>query len=230
MGQANINEIAKELADWDLLNRLPRTVGNFKLIAGSGISGQILNIAAYVNEKTHCRLDIIYTSETFDYVPVKTVGLHTFRDERYFCRDRERFADMLLKHLEEIISDVDRNKQHSIDFEAQALNFAAWDYWKELPQKIDDYELFITPDNPLIYINGSFIFLDYTDFKNENQLYFLYNVFRNEIFAEMKQSNLPLTTNIFDVGGNVRDASKLAHLTRLLQSNLSVVLKNLKKY
>lgn len=229
MGQANITEIEQELESWLLLKELPSVVGEFKLISGSGISGQILNIAAYVNEKSHCRLDIIYTSETFDYVPVKTVGLHTFRDERYFCRDKDRFAQMLLKHLDEIISDVNNLKQHHIDYEAEELHFEKWDYWRSLPKKIGDYELFITPDNPLAYINGSFVFLDYTDFIHGNQLYFSYNVFRNEIFAEMKQDNLPLTTNIFDVANSVPDNKKLARLTELLQQHLEPVLNNIKK-
>ena len=103
MGQASITEIAAEIENWDLLQKLPKQIGDFILCPGSGIKGQILNIAAYINEKTHCRLDLTYTSETFDYVPVKTVGLHTFRDERYFARDREHFAKMLLQHLDDII-------------------------------------------------------------------------------------------------------------------------------
>ena len=229
MGQASITEIAAEIENWDLLQKLPKQIGDFILCPGSGIKGQILNIAAYVNEKTHCRLDLTYTSETFDYVPVKTVGLHTFRDERYFARDREHFAKMLLQHLDDIIKSIDRKEVHKFDYEAEALHFEQWDYWRSLPQLLEGYELFITPENPLAYINGSFIFLDYTDFENGNQVYFSYNIFRNEIFAEMKKDNLPLTTDAYDVGCNVADDKKLELLTTLLQNNLQKTLEKLKK-
>ena len=66
MGQASITEIAESLQDYEPLKELPKEIGGFKLEQGSGIQGQILNIAAYVNEAAHCRLDITYTSETFD--------------------------------------------------------------------------------------------------------------------------------------------------------------------
>lgn len=229
MGQPSITEIEAGLKDWDLLKKLPAAVNSFKLVPGTGIKGQILNIAAYVNDAIRCRLDIIYTSETFDYVLVKTVGLHTFRDERYFCRERDKFAGLLLEHLPDILWDMDRQKLHNMDFEAEGLNFPQWEYWRSLPKKIDNYELFITPDNPLAYINGSFIFLDYTDFSNGNQIYFSYNIFRNEIFAEKKQGYLPLTTDVFDVPASVRDDRKLAVLADLMQLHLRQEMAELEK-
>ena len=185
---ASITEVEEGLKDWALLKQLPQNLEGFNLVEGSGIKGQILNIAAYVNDEKHCRLDITYTTETFDYVPVKTIGLHTFRDERYFCRDREKFGEMLQQHLQQIL---------------------------------------VTPEHPLEYLNGSTIFLDYTDFENGNQIYFSYNAFRNDVFAEMKQHYLPLTTNLYDVPSNIPDAKKLLHLETLLKKHLETTLKEL---
>ena len=224
-----IEGIAAELKDWELLAQLPQELEGFKLQPGTGIKGQILNIAAYVNEAMHCRLDITYTSETFDYVPVKTVGLHTFRDERYFCRDRERFGQMLLTQLPELIRNVDRKTLHKMPFEAVELGFEKWEFWRSLPRELEGYELFITPDNPLPYINGSFIFLDYTDFAGGNQIYFSYNIFRDELFAEMRSHNLPLTTESFDVKANVPAGDKLAALEQHLRERLQETVVSLKK-
>lgn len=225
----SIEAIADELKEWEFLQQLPQELDGFLLQAGTGIDGQILNIAAYVNEKIHCRLDITYTSETFDYVPVKTVGLHTFRDERFFCRERERFGQMMLAQLPQIIKSVDRATQHKMPYEAAALGFEKWDYWKKLPQKLHGYELFITPENPLPYINGSFIFLDYTDFALGNQIYFSYNIFRDELFAEMRQHHLPLTTERFDVKLDVPPENKLAALEQHMQDYLEETMLSLKK-
>lgn len=229
MSQPKITEIEAEIKDWDLLAQLPKIEGDFTLVPGTGINGQILNIAAYVNEATHCRLDLTYTSETFDYVLVKTVGLHVFRDERFFYRDREKFGEMLLKELPQLLASIDRTRPHTLGCEAQALGFDKWDYWRSLPQQIGDYELFITPDNPLAYINGSYIFLDYTDFTHGNQLYFSYNIFRNELFAEKKRGYFPLTTDEFDVANAVKDERKLDLLSELLKTNLEKALHDLEK-
>lgn len=224
---ASIHEIEEGLKDWVLLKQLPQELCGFKLVPGTGIKGQILNIAAYVNDEKHCRLDLTYTTETFDYVPVQTIGLHVFRDERYFSRDRERFGHMLQEQLSNILKTMLREGTHVDSYEAMALGFSQWEYWRELPKRIDSYELFITPDNPLVYLNGSTIFLDYTDFEHGNQLYFFYNAFRNEVFAEMKQHNLPLTTEIFDVPLNIDDSKKLAHLEKLIEKHLVETLESL---
>lgn len=229
MGQPNIKEIEASLQDWELLKQLPPVVGDFKLVPSTGIAGQILNLGAYVDEKTHCRLDLTYTSETFDYVPVKTVGLHVFRDERYFHRDREKFGQQLLAELPLLLSSIDRGKPHAFGCEAKTLGFEKWDYWRKLPARIGDYELFITPENPLEYLNGSYIFLDYTDFQHGNQLYFAYNIYRNELFAEKKKGYFPLTTDVFDVNSAVKDERKLELLGRLLDAHLERTLQDLEK-
>lgn len=220
MGQPSINEIESSLKDWQFLQQLPQEVAGYKLRQGTGIEGQILNIASYVHEESHCQLDLTYTGETFDYVPVKKVGLHVFRDDRFFCRDREKFAALILQQLPRIIGDIDRNQKHGMSYEAESQNFAQWEAWKALPEKIGGFERFITPDNPLTYINGSIIFLDYTNFSNGNQLFFLYNTFRDELFAEMKKGYLPLTTESFN-------ARNLADLTDLLTDKLEDTLNQL---
>ena len=110
MGQPKITEIEAQLGEWEFLKELPQEIDGFKLTMGQGIDGQILTIASYSNEAMHSKLDLIYTSETFDYVPVKTIGMHTFRDIRYFCRDRDKFAKMMHEKLPELLADVNREK------------------------------------------------------------------------------------------------------------------------
>ena len=113
--------------------------------------------------------------------------------------------------------------------EARALAFEKWDFWRSLPKQVGDFELFITPDNPLLYLNGSYIFLDYSDFKHGNQIYFAYNIFRNELFAEKKHEYFPLTTNVVDVPGFVKDDRKLATLSELLETHLEKTMLDLEK-
>lgn len=222
MGQPKITEIEAALADWDFLKELPQEIGGFKLELGKGIEGQILTMASYINEKMHSHLDLVYTTETFDYVPVKNVGLHTFRDIRYFCRDREKFAKMMHEKLPELLADIDRTKKHQIKTLVKDAGIAAWEYAAKLPQQLGPFELFITPANPVDYINGSTIMIDYSDFEHGNQLVFFYNGFRNEFFAEAKRDFLTCITHEFD-------CRKLTDLEKLLDDNLETALQKLAK-
>ena len=63
-----ITEIEAELQEWEFLKQLPKELEGFTLREGTGIKGNILNIASYVDEVNHICVDLIYTGETFDYV------------------------------------------------------------------------------------------------------------------------------------------------------------------
>lgn len=222
----SIEELAQKLGEWDFLKRLPESVGAFRLKPGGASDGRILKIASYVSD-FRCRLDLIYTAETKDFVPVKIVGLHEFREEELFSRDSEAFAARFLEKLPKLIAGIDRSRPHAFPYEARDLGFEKWDFWRNLPEKLGGYELFITPANPQPYINGSIIFLDYVDFGRGNEISFFYNVFRNEIFAELKRNYLPITTGLFDVERDVPDGAKLARLGELLKAGLAGALSDL---
>ncbi len=222
MGQLKITEIEAQLNEWEFLKELPPEIDGFKLTMGQGIDGQILTIASYGNEAMHSKLDLVYTSETFDYVPVKTIGMHTFRDIRYFCRDRDKFAKLMQENLPELLADINREKKHRMGTLVEETGLASWEYAARLPQKVGGFELFISPDNPIDYINGSTLFIDYSDFENGNQLVFFYNTFRDEFFAETKQGFLTGITHEFD-------CRNLEALEKLLDENLEAALQKLGK-
>ncbi|MBQ9762995.1 MAG: hypothetical protein IJV92_01415 [Phascolarctobacterium sp.] len=215
-----ITEIEEGLKDWEFLKHLPKEISGFKLQEGRGIEGNILNLASFVNEEIHCSLDLIYTAETFDYTLVKNIGLHTFRDERFFNRDADKFAEAVLKNLPNVIEKVSRSMNKKLGYESKVMGFDTWNYWKTLPEKIGEYELFVTPDKPLEYINGSWVILDYSNFSKGNQIMFLYNSFRNELFAELKKGFMPLTTDLYN-------ANKLEQLEKLIKQHLQETLNEL---
>ncbi|MDO5380517.1 MAG: hypothetical protein Q4E98_06540 [Acidaminococcaceae bacterium] len=222
MGQLKITEIEAQLNEWEFLKELPPEIDGFKLTMGQGIDGQILTIASYGNEAMHSKLDLVYTSETFDYVPVKTIGMHTFRDIRYFCRDRDKFAKLMQENLPELLADINREKKHRMGTLVEETGLASWGYAARLPQKVGGFELFIAPDNPIDYINGSTLFIDYSDFEHGNQLVFFYNTFRDEFFAETKKGFMTGITHEFD-------CRNLEALEKLLNENLEAALQKLGK-
>ena len=224
MSEPSIEEIREALDGWDFLKELPEEINGFTLHQDRTIDGQVLNIASYRNDAVRCRLDITYTSETFDYVPVKIAGLHQYRDIRYFFRSRERFAEQAHEYKESQIDTLwflSRYDLEKGDTKAAIEKLEKSGQMEKLPEKIGRFELFIRPENAIEYINGSIIFLDYTDFATGDQLVFLYNRFRDEFFAETKHALKP--DNITDF-----DAKSLPQFEALLDEQLEGFLLNFK--
>lgn len=158
MSEPSIEEIREALDGWDFLKELPEEINGFTLHQDRTIDGQVLNIASYRNDAVRCRLDITYTSETFDYVPVKIAGLHQYRDIRYFFRSRERFAEHVKDKLPALVHDIDIRTRHDLGVIIKETGLPEWTYGEKLPEKIGRFELFIRPENAIEYINGSIIF------------------------------------------------------------------------
>ena len=213
MSEPSIEEVRDALDSWEFLKGLPPDIDGFTLHQDRDIDGLVLNIASYRNDAIRCRMDITYTSETFDYVPVKTVGLHQYRDIRFFFRDRDRFALHAKDRLPELVHAVDIRARHNLGVIIEETGLPQWTYGEKLPPKIGRFELYIRPENAIEYINGSIIFLDYSDFSTGDQIVFLYNRFRDEFFAETKHALKPDNITTFD-------CKSLADLEVLLDEKL----------
>ena len=210
----DIQTIRDRLETWDFLQQLPRTLQGFTWQAGGQLAGHELTLCSYVNEATHCRLDLIYTKETFDYMPVKVIGLQQYRDVRYITRDKVRFAEVMTRELPALLASLSPEApQPAVDYILHRKGILDWAYAEKLPERIDDFELFIRPAHPVQYINNSIILIDYSDFAHGNQLVFLYNQVKNEFFAEDKNNFIPGTIHDFD-------CTTLKELEKLLDSQL----------
>lgn len=219
MGAPGIEEIKEQIKDWEYLNNLPERIGKFTLDRNNEIDGLVLNLASYRHDETKCRLDLIYTSETFDYLPVKNFGLQQFRDIRYIYRSRDKFEESMRDRLAELLDEIEVEMQHDLGFIVREAGIQKWDYSEKLPQKIGRFELYIKPSHAMEYINGSVILIDYSDFATGDQLLVLYNRFRDEYFAETKQALKPGNTTAFD-------ARNLADLEKVLSEKLENFLLN----
>ena len=66
---------------------------------------------------------------------------------------------MMHEKLPELLADVNREKKHQMGTLIEEAGLLNWAYTGKLPQKIGAFELYITPDNPIDYINGSTLLL-----------------------------------------------------------------------
>lgn len=230
MGIKSCAEIKEIYKDWDFLKNLPSKIADFTLTKPLEERELELIFARYTNGKD-CSVELIYTEETGDFILVKNAGLFRFRDDRYYFRDGEQFAKEVSTHLEIILNELGgQDKKYPAT--VFGLDFANWQDWNSLPERVDNFRLVITPDRPLRYINGSWVLFAYEAAEQGHQLAIFYNEFRNEVFGELKRHGVFEATGdfslSFDEGGYQHKPEQfLPNVTALIAKNLEAVLKNI---
>ena len=207
-------EVIKERRPhWEFLQKLPRELHGFTFKEGGELHRHEYLLGAYENVAARRRLELIYTKETFDYVPIRQVGLLRYRDFRYITRDKDIFAEWITGAIDRL---VEETTPTYIPRSGHVLKFKGildWHFPDTLPDRVGNFVKFIGPQYPLDFINNTTVILDYSDFDAGNELMFMYNRARNEYYAENKKHMIPNTMHDFD-------AKKLTDLEELLAENL----------
>ena len=97
----------------------------------------------------------------------------------------------------------------------------SWAYIKKLLPKLEDFELFISPNKYLEVTNGSFVIINYCDFAINSDLAIYYNIFSDNFGSEARINGAP--TVIYDF-----DADNLQELEDKLEHRLSDQLKKIR--
>lgn len=216
----DIEVIIKRRPDWDFLQKLPKELHGFTFKEGGQLKGHELVLGSYVNEEARRRLELIYTKETFDYVPVRQVGLLRYRDFRYITRDKDVFAEWITGAIDRLVGETTPNYIPRSGHLLKEKGILGWCFPDTLPERIGNFVKFIGPRYPLDFINNATVILDYADFDAGNELVVLYNRVRNEFYAENKKHLIPNTIHEFD-------AKKLEDLEMLLAEHLEPYLLDL---
>lgn len=198
MGYKPIEEIQKETRQWDFIQELPEQVGQFSKKLVDTIDGQILTICRYEAQELRARLDIIYTSETFDYIVVHTMGMNSYRDIRFIYKDREVFAKNVKAYLPGILHSMEEPSSVNLGEQVAEHGILTWEYGNSLPEKIGPFELYIKPAHAIEHINGSIILIDYSNFARMDQLIIMYNRLRDQFFGEVKINSVFHASMDFD--------------------------------
>jgi len=207
---------------WEFLQKLPRELHGFTFVEGGQLDRHEFLLGAYENAAARRRLELVYTKDTYDYVPIRQVGLLRYRDFRYITRDKDQFVEWITGAIDRL---VEETTPTYIPRSAHILKFKGildWHFPDTLPDRIGNFVKFIGPRYPLDFLNSTTVILDYSDFEGRNELMFLYNRLRNEYYAENKKRLIPNTMHEFD-------AKKLPDLEELLAEKLESYLLELGK-
>ena len=216
----DIEVIIKRRPDWEFLQELPKELHGFSFEEGGQLKGHEFVLGSYVNEEARRRLELIYTKETFDYVPVRQVGLLRYRDFRYITRDKDVFAEWITGAIDRLVEETVPTYIPRSGHLLKDKGILDWHFPDTLPERVGNFVKFIGPQCPLDFINNATVILDYADFDAGNELVFLYNRVRNEFYAENKKQLIPNTIHEFD-------AKKLEDLEVLLAERLEPYLLDL---
>lgn len=232
----DIEVIMERRPHWEFLQKLPKELHGFSFIEGGLIlpkeqqgftlkdggakRGHEFLLGAYENAAARRRLELIYTKETFDYVPIRQVGLHRYRDFRYITRDKDEFAEWITGAIDRLVEETTPTYIPLSAHILKSKGILDWHFPDTLPDRVGSFVKFIGPQYPLDFINETTVILDYVDFDAGNELMFLYNRVRNEFYAENKTHMIPNTIHDFD-------ARKLPDLEKLLAERLEPYLQEL---
>ena len=198
---------------WEFLQKLPKELHGFTFEEGGQLKGHEFLLGAYVNEAARRRLELIYAKDTYDYVPVRQVGLLRYRDFRYITRDKDVFAEWIAGVIDRLVEETTPTYIPRSGHLLKAKGILDWHYPDKLPERVGNFVKFIGPQYPLEFINNATVILDYADFDAGDELVFLYNRARNEFYAENKKRYIPNTMHEFD-------AEKLTDLEELMEEKL----------
>ena len=218
MGYPSITEIQEETKSWDFIDQLPEQVGQFTKKRVGTIDGQVLTICRYEAPVLRASLDITYSSETFDYILVHTMGMNSYRDIRFIYKEKDIFAQKVQNYLPRILDCMEHPQKVNLGEMVLEKGILTWDYGNNLPEKLGPFELYIKPANAIEHINGSIILIDYSNFVRKDQLIIMYNRLRDEFFGEVKINSVFHASMDFD-------SKNLKQLEQKLKEHLEPTLK-----
>ena len=219
--------LIEALKQWNITSVLPPTVGDFKLSAPFAMEGedektQEFVLFRYVNPENGWSVRAIFNPGTEEYAVRTDIGMLEFALIEFITDDIELFKRLVETRLVRIIHDyyVERSCNFSVIVTQKGLPDVDWD--DILPASYKGMARLIKPNEAVRIINGSYMVLSYYDAATRSGLSLMYNVLRDDFFAERRIHNFPNLVHDFD-------STKLSDLHQKLAAHLLPVLDGIAK-
>ena len=190
--------IDKEIADWEYMKNLPKTLQGYYYRDDHEVIDNIYNIFSYVNDETHCSITVFYHEATFEYKLSQKIGMIEFCSIECIAEKLDEFELLLREHMEDIMYGMNHFDPKTVSLLVKQTGITEWDYKDILPQEFEGFSLYIHPDQPIRITNGSYIVCDYENFELNSDLVVYYNMFRDEFYVESRANDAPVINYEFD--------------------------------
>ena len=194
-------------------DNLPADIDGFTLKKIYAVDEDKFIFFNYVDDVIHCALTIYFHEETKEFKVRQKIGLTEFCLTDFFTEDFAHFKELINAEFNGVIKNLRgvRNKTPNNFLREKKID--TWKFGNELPATLEGFELFIKPAAPVEVTNGSFIIINYADFKINSDFVLYYNVYTDEFSGEQRINGAPNITYAFD-------AKTLDELETKLKNNL----------
>ena len=216
-----LQKVEKTISEWTYMQELPETIHNFHLNRLQQIHEDKYDLYSYTDDATHRSVTAYYHAETDEYKLRTQIGSFEFCSTECITPSLETFEGILRARLDDILCDLAESNPAKVDALFESKHILDWQFAATLPERIEEFELFIRPSHPFRITNGSYIILDYEHFPSQSNFAIYYNVFRDEFFSDARIASVPDTNYEFD-------SHTLDELQERISSNLSTRLKSIR--
>ena len=215
-----IDKLAAEFEAANFFEQIPAQIDGYQLKKIFTDNGDKFFYFTYENISMHRSLTTYFHDETKEYKVCVNIGLTEFCLTNFFTEDFNHFKEILIDKLDSAIKNLSAQIDADSDFFIADKKFSTWQYGLNLPQNLEGFELFITPQFPVRITNGSYIIINYSDFAANLELSIFYNVYSDTFSGESQIGGVHNPLYIFD-------AKNLDELEKILVENLENELKKI---
>jgi hypothetical protein len=217
-----MKKIIEQAAEWEMLRQLPAEYAGFILEIELAECGSQYALFTYRKPGEYRSFSVLYDKATKDYLARVTVGLTEFYDVSFITTSLSSLETVLSGRLRHTLEDLANPAAREYESIFRAKKILEWPYAADLPVELAGFILFISPQQTVKTINGSYVIIDYSDFSAASNLSIYYNIYRDEFFGEIRLRQTPRMISLFD-------AKELPDLAEKLKANLSPALESLRK-
>lgn len=197
------NELLDRLKQWNIASVLPPSVGDFhlsiiqQLIVGDGKDDEYV-LFAYENNTNGWTVRGTYNPASEEFSVRSDIGMLEFAIIEFITDDFAAYCAMVEKRLPNLINThyVDRGLDFSVIMKNKGVPDMAWQ--DVMPLEYKGFQCQINPSEAVRIINGSYMIVSYYNAKEQSGLSIMYNVLRDDFFAERRVHNFPNLVHEFD--------------------------------
>lgn len=216
------NTLIETLKQWNIASTLPLQVGDFQLsteyhmVQEDGTDKEYV-LFMYRNPVNNWSVRAVFNPDSEEFSVRTDIGMLEFALIEFITSDFVLFRTMVEQRLARLIHDyyVEPSCNFSVILKDKGIPAVQWDRF--LPDTYHGFKRYIRPNEAVRIINGSYMVLAYYQADTQSGLALMYNVLRDDFFAERRIHNFPNLVHDFDT-------SSLTELEKALETRLLAVL------
>lgn len=166
-------------------------------MVSQSLLGEKMEEIIYNDDQQHKVIKTYYHEETGEYRVLVQIGMNEFCPTEFIIEDIDKFHARVEAKREYLVDWIkDFNGSENIFVKQKGIS--DWKYAKDLPKELEGFELYINPEKSLEITNGSFVIINYVDFKINSDLVIYYNMFSDDFGSEMRIKGNSVVTYDFD--------------------------------